>query len=217
MPKTYQHAAHRINFLLPEGCRRQIAGMDTHAFSLPTRPLPAIRIRPSQDEDIGAIAAIYGHHVRHGTASFEVEPPSVDEMRRRRVEILVYGLPYLVAEDEDGAILGYACAGAYRPRAAYANTVENSVYARHDTLRRGIGRQLLAELIARCEEIGLRQMVAVVGDSANLASVRLHEAFGFRLVGTLHAVGRKHGRWLDTVLLQRPLGEGDDAAPSGER
>ncbi|NKC31249.1 GNAT family N-acetyltransferase [Falsiroseomonas selenitidurans] len=190
--------------------------MDTQAFSLPARPAPAIRIRPSRNEDLGAITAIYGHHVRHGTASFELEPPGVEEMRRRRVEILMRRLPYLVAEDADGAILGYAYAGAYRPRAAYGNTVENSIYARHDAVGRGIGTRLLAELIARCEALGLRQMVAVVGDSANLASVRLHQALGFRVVGTLHAVGRKHGRWLDSVLLQRPLGRGEATAPLGE-
>jgi L-amino acid N-acyltransferase YncA len=188
--------------------------MDTQALPPSAEPLSAIRIRPSTEDDGGAIAAIYGHHVAHGTGSFETEPPEVEEMRRRRADILVRGLPYLVAEGEGGAILGYAYASAYRPRAAYRNTVENSVYVRHDAIGRGIGRLLLAELIARCEALGLRQMVAVVGDSANLASVRLHQAFGFRLVGTLTSVGRKHGRWLDTVLLQRPLGEGDGTAPA---
>jgi phosphinothricin acetyltransferase len=135
-------------------------------------------------------------------------------MRHRRADILVRGLPYLVAEDEGGAILGYAYASAYRPRAAYRNTVESSVYVRHDATGRGVGRLLLTELIARCETLGLRQMVAVVGDSGNLASVRRHQAFGFRLVGTLTSVGRKHGRWLDTMLLQRPLGESDGTAPA---
>ena len=189
--------------------------MDTQAISPPVAPLPAIRIRPSEERDIGAIAAIYGHHVLHGTGSFETEPPGEEEMRRRRADILARGLPYLVAEGEDGTILGYAYASAYRPRAAYRNTVENSVYVRHDIVGRGVGRLLLAELIAQCEALGARQMVAVVGDSANLASVRLHEALGFRLVGTLRSVGRKHGRWLDTVLLQRPLGEGDQTDPAG--
>jgi phosphinothricin acetyltransferase len=135
-------------------------------------------------------------------------------MRHRRADILVRGLPYLVAEDEGGVILGHAYASAYRPRAAYRNTVENSVYVRHDATGRGVGRLLLTELIARCETLGLRQMVAVVGDSGNLASVRRHQAFGFRLVGTLTSVGRKHGRWLDTMLLQRPLGESDGTAPA---
>lgn len=190
--------------------------MDAQDFSPASRPPPTLRIRPSTEDDIDAVAAIYGHHVLHGTASFETEPPGVEEMRRRRADVLARGLPHLVVEDEHGAVLGYAYAGAYRPRAAYRNTVENSVYVRHDIVGRGIGRLLLAELLARCEALGVRQMVAVVGDSANQASVRLHQAFGFRLVGTLTSVGRKHGRWLDTVLLQRSLGEGDRTDPEGE-
>lgn len=189
--------------------------MDTQDLSAAVEPLPTVHVRPSADGDLGAIAAIYGHHVLHGTGSFETEPPGEDEMRRRRADVLARGLPHLVAEDAGGAILGYAYASAYRPRAAYRNTVENSVYVRHDTVGQGIGRLLLTELIARCEALGARQMVAVVGDSANLASVRLHEAFGFRLVGTLNSVGCKHGRWLDTVLLQRQLGEGDRTDPAG--
>jgi phosphinothricin acetyltransferase len=188
--------------------------MDTQALAPATTPLGTLRVRPSTEDDVDAIAAIYGHHVLHGTGSFETEPPGKDEMRRRRADILARGLPYLVAEDADGAVIGYAYASAYRPRAAYRNTVENSVYVRHDIIGRGVGRLLLAELIAQCEALGLRQMVAVVGDSANVASVRLHQAFGFRLVGTLNSVGRKHGRWLDTVLLQRPLGEADRTDPA---
>lgn len=188
--------------------------MDTQDLSTTSRPLLTLRVRPSTENDVSAIATIYGHHVLHGTASFETEAPGEEEMRRRRADVLARGLPYLVAEDGDGTVLGYAYASAYRPRAAYRNTVENSVYVRHDIVGRGVGRLLLAELIARCEALGLRQMVAVVGDSANLASVRLHEAFGFRLIGTLSAVGRKHGRWLDSVLLQRQLGEGDRTDPA---
>ncbi|MCO6416096.1 N-acetyltransferase family protein [Siccirubricoccus sp. KC 17139] len=183
--------------------------MNTQDLAPVTGPLDTIHVRPSAEGDVGAIAAIYGHHVLHGTGSFETEPPGAEEMRRRRADILARGLPYLVAEDGDGAVLGYAYASAYRPRAAYRNTAENSVYVRHDVIGRGVGRLLLAELLTQCEALGVRQMVAVVGDSANVASVRLHEAFGFRLVGTLSSVGRKHGRWLDTVLLQRALGEGD--------
>lgn len=189
--------------------------MDTQALPPATASLGTLRVRPSTADDLGAITAIYGHHVLHGTASFETEPPREEEMRRRRTDILARGLPHLVAEDGDGTVLGYAYASAYRPRAAYRNTVENSVYVRHDIVGRGVGRLLLAELIAQCEALGARQMVAVVGDSANLASVRLHEAFGFRLIGTLSSVGRKHGRWLDTVLLQRQLGEGDSTDPAG--
>ena len=172
----------------------------------------AVRVRPSQDGDMPAIAAIYAHHVLHGTASFETEAPSLEEMIRRRTEILSRGLPYLTAE-ADGAVLGYAYAGPYRPRAAYRNTVEDSVYLRPDLAGRGIGKHLLPAVIAACEQRGLRQMVAVVGDSANIASVRLHQAFGFRLVGVLETVGFKHGKWLDTVLLQRSLGPGRTAEP----
>jgi phosphinothricin acetyltransferase len=188
--------------------------MDTRDLFPSATSLPTIRIRASSEDDVGAIAAIYGHHVLHGTGSFETEPPGVEEMRQRWADVLGRGLPYLVAEDEGSTILGYAYASAYRPRAAYRNTVENSVYVRRDSIGRGVGRLLLGELIARCEALGLRQMVAVVGDSANLASVRLHEAFGFRLVGTLTSVGRKHGCWLDTVLLQRALGVGDRTDPA---
>lgn len=188
--------------------------MNTQDIAPATGQLDIIRVRPSAEGDIGAIAAIYGHHVLHGTGSFETEPPNEDDMRRRRADVLARGLPYLVAEGSDGVILGYAYASAYRPRAAYRNTAENSVYVRHDVNGRGIGRLLLQELLTQCEALGVRQMVAVIGDSANLASVRLHEAFGFRLVGTLRSVGRKHSRWLDTVLLQRALGEGDGTDPN---
>jgi phosphinothricin acetyltransferase len=170
-------------------------------------------IRTSLDRDIEAIAQIYAHHVAHGTASFEIEPPSPEEMWRRRSGILDLGLPHLVAELRS-QVLGYAYAGPYRPRAAYWNTVEDSVYVRPDALRQGVGRLLLKELIERCTALGLRQMIAVVGDSASLASIRLHESLGFRRVGLLHSVGYKHGRWLDSVLLQRALGDSDLTAPA---
>jgi len=176
----------------------------------------AIAIRPAAEADMEAIAAIYAHHVQHGVASFETDPPAPAEMRRRRADILARGMPYLVATDAAGAVLGYAYASAYRSRAAYANTVENSIYVHPDRVGAGIGRALLHALIAECEARGLRQMVAVIGDSANQASIRLHEALGFRMVGTLRSVGRKHGRWLDSVLLQRPLGEADTTAPADE-
>jgi phosphinothricin acetyltransferase len=172
----------------------------------------AVTIRPSRDADLDAIAAIYGHHVRHGTASFETDPPPVEEMRRRRAELLSRGFPYLVAE-AGGTVLGYAYAGPYRPRAAYRDTAENSVYLRPDASGRGVGTALLRALVAECEVLGLRQMVAVVGDSANTASIRLHERCGFRLVGVLEAVGYKHGQWLDSVLLQRTLGCGGSTPP----
>lgn len=159
------------------------------------------------------VDAIYAHHVLHGTASFKTEPPGPAEMRRRRAEVLARGHPYLVAKASGGAVVSYAYATAYRPRAAYRNTVENSVYLCQDMVGRGVGRALLRALITACETRGIRQMVAVVGDSANLPSIRLHEALGFWLVGTLRSVGRKHGRWLDSALLQRPLGDADATPP----
>ena len=177
-----------------------------------TVPLPDAAIRPSREGDMAAIAAIYRHHVLHGTASFETEAPDLVEMIRRRADLVGRGMPHLVLE-QDGAIRGYAYAGPYRPRAAYRDTVENSVYLAPDAIGLGFGRRLLAALIEACTGLGLRQMVAVVGDSDNLPSIRLHERLGFRRVGTLEAVGFKHGRWLDTVLLQRSLGAGAGAPP----
>jgi phosphinothricin acetyltransferase len=170
-------------------------------------------IRPCEAADIPAITAIYGHHVRTGVASFETEAPAEAEMRRRRDDILGKGLPYLVAE-RGGLLVGYAYAGTYRPRAAYRDTVENSIYLRPDTMGQGIGKRLLPALVAACEALDLRQMIAVVGDSGNHASIRLHQSCGFRLVGILESVGYKHGRWLDSVLLQRRLGRGDTAPPT---
>jgi len=171
-----------------------------------------IAVRPAQDRDIGTIAAIYGHHVRHGTASFETEPPPPAEIARRYAALIDQGYPYLAAE-RDGSVIGYAYASAYRPRAAYRDTVENSIYLHTDAIGSGLGTALLSALIAACEARHFRQMIAVVGDSANVRSIRLHQRLGFRLVGTLQSVGYKHGRWLDTVLLQRSLGAGDGVAP----
>jgi L-amino acid N-acyltransferase YncA len=169
-------------------------------------------IRPSRNDDMGVLTDIYRHHVLHGTASFETEAPDRAEMARRRADLVGRGMPHLVLE-QDGTVRGYAYAGPYRPRAAYRDTVENSVYLAPDAIGLGFGRLLLEALIAACTQLGLRQMVAVVGDSANLPSIRLHERLGFRRVGTLRAVGFKHGRWLDTVLLQRALGTGDETPP----
>ena len=174
-------------------------------------PKPPL-VRPCTDADLDEIAAIYADHVRNGTASFETEAPPVAEMRRRRAALIASGYPYLVA-DADGWVAGYAYAGPYRPRLAYRDTVENSVYLRSEMMGRGIGMRLLDALLGECEARGFRQMIAVVGDSGNLASIRLHERAGFRRVGVLRSVGYKHGRWLDTVLLQRALGEGDAAPP----
>lgn len=173
-------------------------------------------IRPCLETDMSAVTAIYAHHVRHGFASFETDPPDEPDMRRRRMDVLGRDLPYLVAE-RDGAVLGYAYAGPYRPRAAYRDTVENSIYIRPDATGQGIGRVLLPALIAACEARDLRQMVAVIGDSGNQASIQLHAACGFRMIGILESVGFKLGRWLDSVLMQRRLASGAEAPPrSGE-
>ena len=162
-------------------------------------------IRPSTEADINAIAEIYSHHVLHGTASFETEPPDASEIARRRNDILSRGLPYVVAEDS-GDVIGYAYAGPYRTRPAYRFSVEDSVYIHASRAGRGTGSLLLERLIALSEEAGARQMIAIIGDSANVASVRLHEKFGFRHVGVLRCVGYKFDKWLDTVIMQRPLG-----------
>lgn len=165
-------------------------------------------IRESRDDDVAIVHAIYRHHVLHGMGSFEEEPPSVDELIRRRVNVLGRALPYLVAEI-DGQVVGYSYAAPYRSRSAYRFTIENSVYVDHRLSRRGVGRALLSALIARCEAGEWRQMVAVIGDSANTASIALHERLGFCYVGTLRAVGFKFGRWVDSVMMQRALGVGD--------
>lgn len=172
-----------------------------------------IVIRPSDDGDVAAIAAIYRHHVLHGVASFEDVPPKPDEIGRRRRDILDHGLPYLVAERE-GRVVGYCYAGLYRTRSAYRFTLEDSIYIDAAELRRGIGRALLGELIARCEQIGYRQMIAVIGGSEQWPSIRLHEALGFGRVGLLPAVGFKFGAWVDTVLMQRALGSGAATPPT---
>ena len=169
-------------------------------------------IRPSRDDDVAAIAAIYGHHVRYGVASFEEVPPAVEEMARRRAAIVGHGLPYLVAERE-GRVVGYCYAGPFRPRIAYRYSLEDSIYIDAGEVGRGIGRALLQSLIDRCAELGYRQMVAVIGGSETLPSIRLHEALGFTHVGVFTAIGFKFDRWVDSVLMQRPLGPGADAPP----
>jgi L-amino acid N-acyltransferase YncA len=171
-----------------------------------------VKLRPCEADDVPAIAAIYGFYVLHGLASFEVEPPSTEEMARRRENILAGGYPYLVAES-DCEILGYAYASAYRTRPGYRHTVENSVYIRHDCVGRRIGSLLLDRLIAECEARGFRQMIAVIGDSGNHASIALHRHAGFAMVGTFRSCGFKLGRWVDTVLMQRALGPGSTTLP----
>lgn len=170
-------------------------------------------IRPSTDDDLPAIAAIYAWHVAHGTGTFELEAPDAAETARRRADVLAKGLPWLVAE-RDGRVLGYAYANHFRPRPAYRFCVEDSVYLDPAAQGRGIGRLLLAELIARCQARGARQMLAVIGDSANAASIGLHRALGFAPVGLLRDSGWKFERWLDVVLMQRALGHGAATAPA---
>lgn len=173
-----------------------------------------ITIRDSTSDDLPAITRIYEHAVRHGTASFEIEAPDAAEMLRRQRALLDGGYPYLVAQ-HDGRIMGYAYAGPFRPRIAYRHTVEDSVYVAADAHRRGIGRLLLQALIARATEAGFRQMIAVIGDSTlQASSIGLHAALGFRMIGTLDAVGHKFGRWLDSVYMQRALGPGAEAPPT---
>lgn len=172
-------------------------------------------IRPSTPEDFTAVARIYAHHVLHGTATFETEPPSPEELLRRREEVLARGWPWLVAE-RDGQVLGYAYANQLRPRPAFRFCVEDSIYIAQDACGQGVGRALLAELMAQCEARGARQMVAVIGDSANAASIGLHAACGFERCGAYAAAGWKFERWLDVVLMQRALGDGA-ATPPRER
>ena len=174
--------------------------------------MSAPAVRPATPADIPAITRIYAHAVRHGTASFELEPPDEAEMSRRQRTLLDGGYPYLVAEI-DGAVAGYAYAGPYRARPAYRFSVENSIYVASQMHRRGIGRVLLDRLIAECEARGYRLMIAVIGDSAQTPSIELHRIAGFALVGALEGVGYKFDRWLDTVLMQRPLGKGRSAPP----
>ena len=171
-----------------------------------------VRIRPAAPADIAAITRIYAHAVEHGTASFETEPPTEAEMARRQQRLLEKDYPYLVAEVA-GAVAGYAYAGPYRDRRAYDWCVEDSVYVAPESHRQGIGRLLLTRLVAESEARGFRQMIAVIGDSANTASIAVHAAVGFRLIGNFQAIGFKHGRWLDTVLMQHALGSGDTMPP----
>jgi phosphinothricin acetyltransferase len=174
--------------------------------------MPTLSIRPVEARDLAAITQIYAHAVRHGTASFEIEPPDEAEMARRQRALTEGSYPYVVAE-ADGDVLGYAYAGPYRARPAYRFTVEDSIYVAPAAQRRGTGRALLDRLIADARARGFRQMIAVIGDSAQTASIALHAAAGFRLIGTIEAVGYKFDRWLDTVLMQCALGEGATTEP----
>jgi len=175
--------------------------------------MPDLEIRPALEADLPAITSIYSDAVRHGTATFELEPPDLAEMTRRFRALGDGGFPYLVAM-LDGGLAGYAYAGAYRPRPAYRFTVENSVYLDPISHRRGIGLALMRRLIRECEARGFRQMIAVIGDSANAASIGVHTKCGFEMIGTHRNVGFKFGRWLDTVMMQLALGDGGATVPA---
>jgi phosphinothricin acetyltransferase len=172
-------------------------------------PSTALLIRPSTPDDVPALAAIYGWHVLHGTGTFELEPPDATEMARRRDDVLAKGLPWLVAE-RGGTVLGYAYANHFRPRKAYRFCLEDSIYLAPEAQGQGIGRLLLAELMAQCEARGARQMLAVIGDSANAGSIGVHRTLGFEQTGLIRSAGWKFDRWLDVVMMQRALGVGDD-------
>lgn len=172
-----------------------------------------MQVREATPDDVPAIQAVYAHHVLHGLATFEEEPPSTEEMRRRFEDVRSRGLPWLAA-DFGGVLIGYGYCAPYRTRSAYRFTLEDSIYVRHGSEGRGVGSAILKELIARCEALGYRQLVAVIGDSAHAPSINLHASFGFVRVGTLRSCGFKFGRWVDTVLMQRPLGPGDASGPS---
>ena len=175
--------------------------------------MSSLEIRPAAAADLPSITEIYDHAVRYGTATFELIPPDLAEMTRRFGVLMADGFPYLVAV-LDGRVAGYAYAGAYRPRPAYRFTVENSVYLQPSIHRRGIGLQLMERLIRESEARGYRQMIAVIGDSANAGSIGVHTRCGFEMIGTHPNVGFKFGRWLDTVMMQLALGEGATTLPT---
>ena len=177
------------------------------------KPL-AVTVRDAQPEDMAAVQAIYSFYVLRSAASFEEEPPTAQEMNTRRAGVLARGLPYLVAE-EGGEVVGYCYAGPFRQRSAYRYTVEDSVYVAPFVVGRGVGRALLSTLIARCEALGFRQMIAVIGDSGNQGSIGLHRAMGFRQEGVLRGVGLKFGRWVDVVIMHRPLNAEGKPLPDG--
>jgi phosphinothricin acetyltransferase len=173
------------------------------------------RLREATPADLPAITAIYAHHVLHGTGTFEETPPDEAEMAARIAKVQAAGCPWLVAEDEAGLVIGFGYYAPFRDRSAYRFTAEDSVYVRDDIRGQGVGKALVAELIARAEAKGLRQMIAVIGDSENVGSIGLHISLGFRQVGVLKAAGMKFGRWVDVVTMQRALGEGERTLPPG--
>lgn len=171
-------------------------------------------IRPSRPDDIPAITAIYAHHVLEGTGTFEIEPPSREDMAQRRSEVLSRGLPYLVAEQES-RVVGFAYCNWFKPRPAYRFSAEDSVYVEPGHHRIGLGRALMAELVAAAQRAGVRQLIAVIGDSANAGSIGLHRAVGFEPAGVLRSCGWKFDRWLDVVMMQRAIGTGADTPATG--
>jgi phosphinothricin acetyltransferase len=172
-----------------------------------------MQIRDATDADVPAMAAIYAHHVLHGTGTFEEEPPTEAEMAARLAEVRRNGFCWLVAEAPDGTLQGYAYFSRFRPRPAYRHTCENAIYVRDDVRGQGVGKALVGTLLERAEAAGFRQMMAVIGDSENTGSIGLHVSLGFRQAGVLKSVGMKFGRWVDVVLMQRPLGEADRTLP----
>ena len=169
-------------------------------------------IRPSRDEDIAGFTLIYAHHVLHGTGTFEVDPPSVQDMRARRAEVLARGLPWLIAES-DNQVSGFAYCNWFKPRPAYRFSAEDSIYLAPHANGQGLGRALLAELATQAERAGVRKLIAVIGDSGNTGSIGVHRALGFQHVGVLASCGWKFDRWLDVVLMERSLGLGDTTSP----
>ena len=171
-------------------------------------------IRPSTDDDVAAITAIYAHHVLHGTGTFETDPPNEADMAQRRRDVLGRALPWLVAEDASGQVIGYAYCNWFKPRAAYRFSAEDSIYLHPDAVGHGLGRALLDELAAQAQRAGVRKLIAVIGDGANAASIGLHRAAGFAHVGVIGACGWKFGRWLDIVLMEKALGDGSSTPPT---
>jgi len=169
-------------------------------------------IRASRDDDLAAITAIYAHHVLHGTGTFEIDPPGIQDMAARRADVLARGLPYLVAE-EDGRVTGFAYCNWFKPRPAYRYSAEDSIYVADHARGRGLGRLLLDALAEHAQAAGVRKLLAVIGDSANAGSIAVHRAAGFTDVGVMRSVGWKFGAWRDIVLMEKPLGAGDTTAP----
>lgn len=185
------------------------------SFPAPANPAGAVdglQIRRSHEADLPAITAIYAYHVLHGTGTFETVPPTLQEMTARRAEVLDRGLPWLVAE-QDGRVLGYAYCNWFKPRPAYRFSAEDSIYVAHDAPRRGIGRALLQALCEAAQAAGVRRLIAVIGDSANAGSIGVHRSLGFEMAGTLRSCGWKFDRWLDVVMMDRALGDGDASPP----